>query len=202
MQCYFRKKRGEQLKFFFPQIENFNILDIGGSEHFWREIGLNINPNRITLLNINYSDHERDTRFKKLLYDGKQIPFLLGDFDLVISNSVIEHIDPIYRKNFSAQIEKISKNYYIQTPNYNFFIEPHFIMPFIHWLPKKIGWHLTKISPWKLLGRPSHMTHLNYFWNTNLLKKDELKHLFMQSTIYNENVLLMTKSFIAIKKVD
>lgn len=197
---YFRKRRGKLLKEIFPEIENYKILDIGGSENFWSSIGLNIKLKNITLLNIAFSDFEQNDDLKKVIYNGTTIPYKLSSFDLVICNSVIEHIKIKDRQKFADEVSRVSKRYFIQTPNYYFFIEPHFMLPFIHWLPKKYGWLLSFISPWKLLSRANNSTHHNYFWNTNLLTKKELKKIFKNTNLISEYFLFMKKSLCLVKK--
>lgn len=51
-------------------------------------------------------------------------------FDIVFSNSVIEHL---YTKenqiSMAKEVNRVGKNYFIQTPNYWFPIEPHWVFP-------------------------------------------------------------------------
>ena len=70
------------------------------------------------------------------------------------------------------------------------------MLPFIHWLPKKIGYYFLHISPWKILGKPDKKTTNEYFFNTNLLRENELVDLFGNSKIYKERFLGLTKSYI------
>ena len=48
----FRGKRGKILKKIYPDFMNLKILDLGGSESFWIESNIDINPKNITILNI------------------------------------------------------------------------------------------------------------------------------------------------------
>jgi ubiquinone/menaquinone biosynthesis C-methylase UbiE len=96
-QQLFRGKRGEILKKIYPDYKNLKILDLGGSESFWIESNIDINPENITILNIsNYQkEYFKLPGIKKLTYDGNKIPFEDKSYDLVICNSVIEHIKKI-----------------------------------------------------------------------------------------------------------
>ena len=62
---YFRSRRGKFIKKYFPDVETYRILDIGGSEHFWKTVGLDINPSNITLLNVSFASNENNNNFKK-----------------------------------------------------------------------------------------------------------------------------------------
>ena len=113
---YFRKRRGRLLKENFPEIENYKVLDIGGSEIFWSSIGLNINLKNITLLNIAFSDFEQNDDLKKVIYNGTKIPYKLSSFVLLICNSLIEYIKIKDLQKFANKVSRVSKRYFIQTP--------------------------------------------------------------------------------------
>lgn len=194
----FRGKRGKILKKIYPDYKSLKILDLGGSESFWIESNIDINPENITILNIsNYQkEYSKLPGIKKLTYDGNKIPFEDKSYDLVICNSVIEHVKKNQRIIFSKEIMRVGKKFFLQTPCFYFPIEPHFVLPLIHWLPKKVGYYFIYISPWKILGKPDKETINEYFFNTNLLKEDELVDLFKNAKIYKEKFLGLTKSYI------
>ena len=59
-------------------------------------------------------------------------------FDIVISYQVIEHVTKENQEKYLAECYRVLKKggiLYISTPNYFFPIEPHYRLPFIHWLP-------------------------------------------------------------------
>lgn len=106
-----------------------NILDVGGTPHNWRLI--NVHP-RVTFLNLSAPKKEPNW----ILADGCHLPFADQSFEIVYSNSVIEHLSTFERqKQFAQECQRVGKKYYVQTPNCRFFIEPHLLTPLIHWLP-------------------------------------------------------------------
>jgi hypothetical protein len=197
---YFRKKRGQFLLKLYPDITKYKICDVGGSIHFWEKTGLDIHLGNITIYNITSSEtsalaKEVGEKIHVKLYDGKSIPEENLTFDLVVCNSVIEHVPLEDRARFAKELDRIGKRLYLQTPAYEFFLEPHFVMPFIHWLPDNLGYMLAYISPWRIMSRPTKETIRNYFWGTRLLKRNELDLLFPDAYVYRERFAGMTKSY-------
>ena len=196
----FRKRRGIFLKKIYPKIGTFKILDLGGSSSFWKETDILSDYENITILNIKKYQNEygENDKINTVIYDGKIIPFNNKSFDLIICNSVIEHVPIIDRKLFCSEIKRVGKNYFLQTPSFYFPFEPHFVMPFLHWLPKKVGYLFAHLSPWRILSRPDKHLIKDYFFNTNLLKENELKEYFKNSKILKEKFFLFTKSYYVI----
>jgi SAM-dependent methyltransferase len=65
------------------------------------------------------------------------LPFAEGEFDLVYCSSVIEHIPPARRALFAAELRRVGRGWFVQTPARSFPIEPHSLLPFAHWLPRR-----------------------------------------------------------------
>ena len=52
------------------------------------------------------------------------------------SNSVIEHLHEFdQQKRFADEVRRVGRKLWVQTPARGFFVEPHLITPFIHYLP-------------------------------------------------------------------
>jgi hypothetical protein len=173
---------------------------VGGSIHFWQKVGVDLSRHDITILNIAADGASTDVRGANIpssivIYDGSTIPWPDGHFDWVISNSVIEHVPPADRERFSAEIRRVGRNYLVQTPAYAFPIEPHFVMPFLHWLPRRIGRRLAGLGLWALLGRASRVQIDAYFDQVNLLTLKEFRLLFPEANLVTERVLGVPKSY-------
>jgi SAM-dependent methyltransferase len=94
------------------------------------------------------------------------LPFADGEFDLVYCSSVIEHVPPARRAAFAAELLRVGRGFYVQTPAYSFPIEPHALLPFAHWLPpslRKPYWRLGAAGQWEQIS---------------LLRAGELERLF------------------------
>ena len=119
-------------------------------------------------------------------------------FDIVFSNSVIEHLDTfIDQKKMAKEIKRVGKKYYIQTPNYYFPLEPHFMFIGFQWLPLYFKIRVLRYynSGYKhrIKDKESAMRIAN---SIRLLKEKEIKKLFPKSKINKERFLGLTKSFV------
>jgi SAM-dependent methyltransferase len=89
----------------------------------------------------------------------QRLPFADGEFDLAYSSSVVEHVAPEHRAAFAAELRRVARGWYVQTPARSFPIEPHALLPFAHWLPvplRRRYWQLGAMGRWEeihLLGR-------------------------------------------------
>ena len=129
----FRKRR---FKFFKQILDNsakpVHILDIGGTQNYWVQMGIKDSDEIvITILNTEIIE----TKFPNFTYiqgDARNLKiFKDKQFDIVFSNSVIEHLDGFDdQKSMAKEIMRTGKTYFIQTPNYYFPFEPHFLFPF------------------------------------------------------------------------
>ena len=95
-------------------------------------------PERITAVGLEDASFlERD--FPGLRYvqaDALALPFADHEFDIGVSWAVIEHIGNRSRqKQFIEELLRVSRRYFITTPNRWYPIEFHTVLPFLHWLP-------------------------------------------------------------------
>jgi SAM-dependent methyltransferase len=117
------------------------------------------------------------------------LPFADGEFDLVYSSSVVEHVPRARRAPFAAELRRVGRGLYVQTPAYSFPIEPHSLLPFAHWLPRG-----ARERYWQLGAQG--------FWeDIDLLTRTELRTLFGSAPIHAERLGPLTKSWIVIDPV-
>ena len=69
--------------------------------------------------------------------DGRELPFADGAFDLGFSNAVIEHVagGRHGQRRFLAELCRVAKRVFVTTPNRLFPVDPHSLLPLVHWLP-------------------------------------------------------------------
>ncbi len=196
---YFRKRRMQKFLIEFHITPSTRILDVGGEPFNWDLIGVNQDTHpKLTYLNL-YRMEKPVTNW--VIADGRYLPFSTGAFEIVYSNSVIEHLhSQTNQQLFAEEVSRVGKSYFIQTPNRNFFIEPHYITPFIHWLPIQVRRKLLRnFTLWGIIERPSQQECDSRLHEIRLLTEDELRRLFPNAYIWHERLLGMKKSLIAVK---
>ena len=69
--------------------------------------------------------------------DGRELPFHDGEFDVGFSNAVVEHVgDRDDQERLVHELCRVAKRVFVTTPNRLFPIDPHTLLPFLHWLPE------------------------------------------------------------------
>lgn len=141
----------------------------------------------------------RPEGFRVVIADGRRLPFRDHSFDVVFCNSVIEHIvDREDRAALAAEIQRVGQSYFVQTPNYAFPIEPHFLAPGFQYFPRWIQHVLARnFTPMGWITRPSRAEARSLVDTILLLTANELARLFPGAQIYREKALGLTKSLVA-----
>jgi SAM-dependent methyltransferase len=88
----------------------------------------------------------RDSRvvegFDFVLTEGTRLPFDDGSFDIVVSNHVVEHVggrgDQLGHLREIARVLREGGIAYLATPNRWTLVEPHFRLPLLSWLPRRL----------------------------------------------------------------
>jgi 2-polyprenyl-3-methyl-5-hydroxy-6-metoxy-1,4-benzoquinol methylase len=176
------------------------ILDVGGRPIFWQNAGFS--EQDFTNLDITFINIESvsEPGFKCIVGDARDMrQFGDQEFDIVFSNSVIEHVGTYQDQHLMAdEVKRVGKRYFVQTPNLFFPIEPHFLFPFFQFLPLSLRvWLLHNFDlGWypKMADKAAARELLS---STNLLHRKQLVSCFPEATIYEEKVLGLTKSFVA-----
>ena len=182
-----------------PLPRPLRILDIGGTTGFWEQMGF-VEKEDIEIVLLNLSQVEvHYPNFTSVAGDAsKALEFKDNEFDIVFSNSVIEHVGGFEQQRIMAEeVQRIGKKFFVQTPNRYFPIEPHFLFPFFQFLPQwyrvwlvtnfKMGWHP------KILRKENAIEIVN---SIHLLSKPALVKLFPDAIIYKEQLFGFSKSFI------
>ncbi|AEN73886.1 Methyltransferase type 11 [Rhodothermus marinus SG0.5JP17-172] len=193
----FRPKRMGSFVQLFTVDSSTRVLDVGGTLLNWSFV--KVKP-QLTILNIHPPAEPMPPNVKWVVGDARCMPFEDQSFDVVFSNSVIEHVgDWEDQRAFAREIRRVGKRYFVQTPNYYFPVEPHFITPFIHWLPRNIGRRVVGLTVRNLLTRDVQKS-VELFDEVHLLRPRDMKKLFPDAEIIFERFLGLPKSILAIKK--
>ena len=117
-----------------------------------------------------------------------ELPFADGEFDLVYSSSVVEHIAPARRARFASELRRVGRGWWVQTPAFSFPVEPHALLPAAHWLPpaiRKPYWRFGVAGDWEDIA---------------LLRRGELAALLPGGEVVAERVGPLAKSWISVKR--
>ena len=210
MQAKFRNKRFEIFDRLLREIlktqTEVTILDTGGRPDYWEKLASDLRPKvKVTCINFQgeldeYPKVSEDLNVVSVVGDACEMPEYSNKFfDVVHSNSVIEHVGSYKNmERFAKEARRIGVTYYIQTPNFWFPIEPHYGVPFFHWLPDT--WRI-----WLFTNFHVGYAHKCSFENalirvdhTRIISKSMMRNLFPEAEIKIERFFGFPKSIIAI----
>lgn len=201
----FRSARGRVLR---SQIEThaqrlgrpLKVLDVGGRAEYWDNVGLD-GIAHITLMNYDPAELERtvpdENMFTKVLGDARNLEeHADNSFDLVHSNSVIEHVGMWNdMAAMACEVMRVGQAGWIQTPAWEFPVEPHFRTLFMHWFGKPVQRAMFSLSFEKRLRNFPMALRRQTIDSVNLLSYREVRALFPERDIYIERVALLPKSY-------
>ncbi|WP_327373205.1 class I SAM-dependent methyltransferase [Streptomyces sp. NBC_01216] len=196
----FRAARWERFRCCFPRIADLRVVDLGGTADNWLRSPMR--PKHVHLVNLEEHPAELPEWITAEIADvtDPSVPAALGEFDLVVSNSTIEHVGGhAQRRRFVAAIEALAPLHWVQTPYRYFPVEPHFLAPGFQFLPLAAQarlvrhWPLTHSRP----GSPEE--GMDAVINIELLTRAEMRYLFPHSVILSERVAGLTKSLTAVR---
>jgi len=195
-----RAKRGEFFSSLLASVPRpLTILDVGGTTDFWGIIGLSERDVEVIVLNLQAPAVTR-AGYRFLAGDARDLSaFPDRSVDVVYSNSVIEHVGgPDDQARMASEIRRVAKRYFVQTPNYRFPIEPHFVCPAFQYLPLDVrAFLLTKFRLGWFEREPDWNRAMEAVSSIRLLKKERFRALFPEARLYEERLFGLTKSFVA-----
>jgi hypothetical protein len=169
------------------------IIDVGAGWGAALERFNNVNPIVAVDLSPQPSDWLSSENVTVVKGDGTQLPFADAEFDVAFSNSVIEHVPPEFQDRFAAEIRRVARRYFVQTPNKYFIVEPHYQVPLFQFFPRRVRQALNRrfTLGWQAKGEWEEI---------NLLSAGDLRRLFPDAEIMRERVLGLTKSVMAVRR--
>jgi len=201
--AHFRRLRLAKLLQLYPNLSNYSVLDVGGRPFIWELLKKHyqVVPKRLILLNTPDDGFVGESPdYAVEIGDARELPYTDNSFDLVFSNSVIEHVGTYQQMaQFAYECDRVGKQLYVQTPNRWFPLEAHFGAAFIHWLPKYWYKKLSFLSVRYLMALKNPKEKNDFeqeFETTDLLSSEQLRSLFPKKKIIAERVAGLAKSFI------
>jgi hypothetical protein len=186
-----RLKRMNEMLSLMQLPQNARIIDLGGTTELWESIN---HDYHITLVNL--STHQQ------IITNPKKYEFLIGDacdlhrifkdnsFDMVFSNSVIEHVgDESRQAQFAAEVHRLSRAFWIQTPSPVFPLEAHTAVPFYWSLPTR--WRENMLTRWS----ETYPAWVEMLRETRVLSRKRMIELFPNAMQKTERFLCIEKSY-------
>ena len=206
----FRRARARRVKQLIEAVfaahGRVRIIDLGGEPEYWarlfdREL-LDACQVHITLVNPQ-AFAVTDPLFTAAVGDACALPEHDDfSFDLVHSNSVVEHVGDWPRMEaFAREVRRLAPSYYVQTPYFWFPIEPHFSSPFFHWRSEQARAQLLLKRRHGFAERAGDMGQaMRDVQHARLLDKRQFRFLFPDAEHIDEKAAGLTKSLIAIRQ--
>ena len=173
------------------------VLDLGGTAGFWQH--MRIVPADLTLVNIVDRGAEG---MRTIVGDACDPPAAALDreYDLVLSNSVIDQVGGLERRRqLAAVISEQADRYWVQTANRGFILDAYFLFPGFAQLP--FDARVAILRRWKL-------THLHTtdpdearrrVRSIELQSRDDMRELFPDSRLIVERFAGIAKSIVAVR---
>jgi hypothetical protein len=195
-----RSRRWEWLRAAFPEVESMSVIDLGGTVEAWQRAP--VRPASVHVVNLEAPPLEVPSWIRADQADACNLPTQISStsYDLVFSNSVIEHVGGhVQRMRFAATIHKLSGRHWVQTPYRYFPVEPHWLFPGFQFLP--LNMQAQVASRWPLVHTPPEGRDdgLHAAMSVELLSCAQMAFYFPDSTLRFERMAGLVKSLIAVK---
>jgi hypothetical protein len=203
----FRRKRFAQFMALANAIAEtkatVRVIDLGGTPAYWTAMaGLWAStPLDITIVNLG-SEASDDGPIHIRPGNACSLPeYADNSFDIVHSNSVIEHVGHwVEMTSMANEVRRLAPRYYVQTPNFWFPMEPHYRTLLFQMWPEAVR---AKMLMRKRRGFRGPYTDLSAAMRdvqtVELLNKEQMAALFPDAQIHHEKIFGLSKSLIAIR---
>ena len=199
-----RKRRFSYLAYLIERVireskEPIKILDIGGRVKFWEDLPFEEELCSVHIINLEEGDSSNRSNITCSKGDARKMPeFGDGQFDIVVSNSVIEHVGTWQDQyDMAMEVERVGGAIFIQTPNYWFPMEPHFLMPFFQFLPIWFRtWLVSNFDMGNYKKTKNWDEARSEVVQVRLLTRRGFRGLFREGTIQNEWLFGLINGFI------
>jgi len=176
------------------------ILDVGGTNDFWAQRGWAGRAD-VQIFSLNLVPEKRQhENIEPLAGDATDLAqFDERSFDVAFSNSVIEHLFTFEnQRRMAAEIQRVGKAFWVQTPNRWFPMEPHFQVPGWQWMPLHLRTAI--IQRWRCGWRgpcADAVQARKLVEEVRLLSKSELSAIFPGANLVPERFCGLVKSWTA-----
>lgn len=178
------------------------IIDLGGTPAYWSAFDQDLGARNVSITVINLLPQVSSSdRIICITGDATAlVDHASMSFDIVHSNSVIEHVGSWDRmKAFAHEVCRLAPAFFVQTPNRWFPFDPHSRTPFFHWLP--VGMRVALLMRRRCGFYPRAACReeaLRHVYDADALSRAQLRQLFPEAGIEAERLCGMAKSWMAV----
>ena len=194
-----RTRRWEWLQDTFPSIASMSVIDLGGTVEAW--LRAPIRPAAVHVVNLEAQPADVPDWIGVDMADACNLPDKITneEYDLVFSNSVIEHVGGhLQRIKFAEAVHHLAPRHWVQTPYRYFPIEPHWLFPGLQFLPVTARGEIAHRWPLHTQAA-SHSEGVRSAMEVELLSRTEMAFYFPDSVIRFERAAGLIKSLIAVR---
>jgi hypothetical protein len=195
-----RARRWQWLQDTFPDLSSMSVIDLGGTVEAWLRAPLR--PAAVHVVNLEPQPAATPDWLTSEQGDACALPPSLdgASYDLVFSNSVIEHVGGhAQRLRFAAEVHRLAARHWIQTPYRYFPIEPHWLFPGFQFMPVSVRAEISRRWPLVHTRSASHQDGVQAAMGVELLSRTEMASYFPGSTLRFERAVGAIKALIAVK---
>jgi hypothetical protein len=198
-----RAQRWRLVAELFPDLADLRVVDLGGTAESWQRAP--VQPKHVTVVNLT-EPGEPASWITTVLADACDpygpIEEATGatSFDLVFSNSLLEHVGGHARRvDVANAVRTLAPRYWVQTPYRYFPMEPHWLFPGMQFLPAAVRARIAASWPLAHSGAGSLEQAMSQVLLTELLSVTEMRSYFPDAQVIHERFLGLTKSLVAAK---
>jgi len=179
----------------FPELGDMRVLDLGGTPAYWRSAP--VRPAAVTTVNLTAPEAPEEWL---TTVAGDACSFDGTGYDLVVSNSLLEHLGGTERRrSFADVVHRAADRHWVQTPYRYFPVEPHWLFPGFQFLPVATRVAVTRRWRYGHRHQPDPQRALRLVLEVELIGATEMGYLFPGSQVWHERVAGLTKSLVAIR---
>lgn len=193
----FRQRRNEELQRTFPDLADMRVLDLGGTARQWLISGLQVRS--VTIVNLDGDvAPEAEEPWLEFVH-GDACVGGFGKYDLVYSNSLMEHLGGhARRRQFADVVRDSASSWWVQTPYRYFPIEPHWIFPAFQFMPFRTRLFISQ--HWSMLhtlAQKDRAEAEELVASVELISASEMRSYFPTGQIWFERIAGVPKSMVS-----
>lgn len=193
-----REERARWLADTFPDLDQMSVIDLGGRVLTWERAP--VRPKRVHVVNLEPLPAEIPEWAEVDHADACALPEHIASrrYDLVFSNSVIEHVGGhANRQRFADAVHRMADAYWVQTPYRYFPVEPHWMAPGMQFLPVTARAQVARRWPLGFGRGKTQEAAVKAVMGIELIDRTQMRHYFPDGVIKAETVFGVPKSLIA-----